>query len=94
LEVADFEIVCVTKAGTSPHQHIVSVGVGSAYNKETVGQVRFAIGQGHRYYTVSPSTGKQADVRPFDCACGIKTIRSHPDAVTDNNLDNLQKCPI
>jgi hypothetical protein len=60
----------------------------------TVAAVRTSIGQGNRFYTVSPSTGKQADVRPFDCTCGVKTIRSHEDAMKDNNLDNLVACPI
>jgi hypothetical protein len=91
--MADYKIVCVTKAGTSPHQHIASVGVGTLFDTRTVTQVRALLAQGHRFYTVSPSSGKTAFVSSYDCACGVKTIRSHADAVTDNNLDNLGPCP-
>jgi hypothetical protein len=95
--VATYRIVCVNTE--HPHRHITQVGTGSdpdqAANRWTVSQVRAALANGDRFYTVSPSTGKTADVRADDCrinGCTIKTIRSTPDAVTDNNLDNLRIC--
>lgn len=89
-------IVCVDKSNSDHTRHIVSVGIGTdpehANSKEDVPTVRRNIQNGVRYFTKSESTGKVADVEPFDCSCGVKTIRSKADAVRDNNLDNLRAC--
>ena len=90
-------IVCVETQ--HPHRHITHVGTGtdqaSANERWTVQQVRDSIRAGNRFYTASPSTGRTADVEPYDYWTGtyfIYTIRSSPDAVSDNNLDNLRVC--
>lgn len=95
--MATYRIVCVETE--HPHRHITHVGVGddpaSASERLTVTDVRRAIANGHRFITISPSTGKTADVRADDChmpSCTVKTIRSTSDAVSDNNLDNLRAC--
>jgi Protein of unknown function (DUF3892) len=95
--MASYRIVCVETE--HPHRHILAVGTGddpsSANSRWTVQQVRNALANGDRFYTVSPSTGLTADVKADDCnigGCTVKTIRSHADAVTDNNLDNLRVC--
>jgi hypothetical protein len=95
--MAAHQIVCVET--THPHRHITHVGIGElswrASERWTVNRVRDAIRDGDRFYTVSPSTRKAADVRPDTCrigGCVVETIRSAPDAVTDNNLDNLRVC--
>jgi hypothetical protein len=95
--VASYRIVCVETE--HPHRHITHVGTGTepehANKRWTVAEVRVALFNGDRFYTISPSTGKAADVRPDDCkyaGCTVKTIRSTADAVTDNNLDNLRVC--
>jgi hypothetical protein len=84
--VITYRIVCVEKGRGGIHH----VGTGSAPSKAekrwSVAEVRAAIKAGDRFYTESPSTGKKADVEPFD------TIRSTSDHVTDNNLDNLRAC--
>jgi hypothetical protein len=92
------QIVCVTTE--HPHRHILSVGVGGWSSaptvRLTVGQVRAALSAGEVFYTYSPSTQKTALVDPDTCkatGCTVKTIRSAPDAVWDNNLDNLAVCP-
>jgi hypothetical protein len=55
--------------------------------------VRQAIREGDRFYTVSSTTGKAALVEVYDCpSCKAPTIRSAPDWVTDNNLDNIPIC--
>jgi hypothetical protein len=75
------------------HRHIVKVGnEGGSF---TVEQARAAIAAGDRLFTVSPSTGRQANVERYTCPspCGYQTLRSAPDAVKDNNLDNLPNCP-
>jgi hypothetical protein len=49
--------------------------------------------EGDRFYTVSPTTGKAALVELYDCpSCKTPTIRSAPDWVTDNNVDNISIC--
>jgi hypothetical protein len=95
--MAAHRIVCVNTE--HPHRHIVKVGTGTTADKYsriwTVKEVREALANGDRFYTVSPSTGKEADVKADDCkvgGCTVKTIRSKADAVTDNNLDNMGSC--
>jgi len=72
------------------------VGVGSdpgkASDKHSVDTVRTNLRNGDSYYTVGISSGRTAYVDPYDCRCGVKTIKSRPDAVTDNNLDHLRLC--
>lgn len=88
--MSDYRVVCVNHA---PEGHIESVGVNQYGNDEgfdfqwTVEEARAAIEYGHRLYTVSPTSGKEADVEPFE-----DSIRTNPDAVEDNNLDSLPSC--
>jgi hypothetical protein len=88
--MAEYRIVCVNHA---PEGRIESVGYSMLDADEgyddiwTVEQARYAIEQGHRLYTVSPTTGTQADVELYE-----DTIRTNPDQSTDNNLDELPRC--
>lgn len=84
--MATYRIVCVEKGRGGIHAVGTGADAGQADKRWTVAEVRQAIRAGHRFYTESPSTGKKADVEPFD------TIRSTADHVTDNNLDNLRGC--
>ena len=93
-----YRIVCVTTQ--HPHRHIISVGVGetaaSPGQTMTTATVRSKIDAGDAFETYSPSTSKTAKVEKDTCnisGCTVATIRSTPDAVTDNNLDNLAVCP-
>jgi hypothetical protein len=95
--MATRRIVCVETL--YPHRHITHVGTGDeashANTRWTVAEVRSALRNGHRFYTYSPSTSTTADVEPYDVWVNgriFETIRSTPDAVTDNNLDNLRVC--
>jgi len=54
----------------------------------TVGEVRTAIKNGDRFYTVSASKGTKAYIEPWD----IPTLRTKPDHLKDDNLDNLRAC--
>jgi hypothetical protein len=50
------------------------------------------LADGDTFNTHSPSTDKVADVHKYVCevqGCTVDTLRSAPDAVSDNNLDNL-----
>lgn len=95
--MSTYRIVCVETL--YPHRHITHVGTGSdpahAISRWTVAEVRSALRNGDRFYTVSPSTGRTADVEPYDAYVGntvVYTIRSTPDAIYDNNIDNLRVC--
>jgi len=94
--MADYRIVCVNTE--HPHRHITNVGTGNpamADRMWTVAEVRAALAKGETFDTISPSTGKRAEVHADDCKepdCTVKTIRSVGDTVTDNNLDNLRAC--
>lgn len=96
---ATIRIDCVNKA--NEHSHIVSVGAksenvkGGATTTYTVTEVYAAIDNGGVFYTVSPSTGAVALVHKYTCkepGCNVATLKSAPDAVTDNNLDNIGAC--
>ena len=82
-----YRVVCVEK-----DKHIDAVGTSAtaastADRRWTVAEARREIEEGARFYTVSPTTGEHADVERFE-----DTIRTNPDEVTDNNLDDLRAC--
>jgi Protein of unknown function (DUF3892) len=82
-----YRVVCVEK-----DKHIDAVGTSAsggstADRRWTLAEVRQEIKGGARFYTVSPSSGDEADVELFE-----DTIRTDPDEVTDNNLDDLRAC--
>jgi len=77
--------------------HIVAVGTGdkpeSADKRWTLKEIYDAMDKGDTFYTKGSSNGQEASVSKYECKlCGRSTIRSAPDTVTENNLDNLRKC--
>ena len=78
------------------HAHISQVGIGNETGWShmlTVQQVYAAMDAGDIFYTFGIQSGKMALVHKLDCPfCGRPTLRSAPDAVLDNNLDNLPRC--
>lgn len=95
--MATHRIVCTEQSdpGAVGHGHIVAVGVGDnpskATSRVTVLEVRRQLSDREIYYT-SDANHNVALVEPFDCSCGINTIRSTSDATTANNLDRLRIC--
>jgi hypothetical protein len=95
-----YRIVCTEQQPINRpfnHAHIVAVGVGSdpgaASERLTLGQVLAKIDAGHSFYTQGPRTGKIAHVEAVYCPpCEHRIIRSHRDAVLDNNLDYMRGC--
>jgi hypothetical protein len=67
--MSSFRIVCVNREYT--HSHITLVGTGTKVDEYsrawTVKEVRAALEAGDRFYTISASTGKEADVRADTC---------------------------
>jgi len=98
--MSDYRIVCTNQepCHLSTHQaHIVAVGTGNdpakASDRWTLDQVLAAMNLGDRFYTQGVQSGKTALVEPYECGrCRRTYIRSRPDSVQDNNLDNLRVC--
>ncbi len=97
--MTEYRVICTIQEPLGePHEyaHIVQVGTGSdaGWNQMwTVAQVIQAKAAGDRFYTLSPSTGKRADVVVVNCpSCGRQILRTVGDVVTDNNLDELPRC--
>lgn len=99
--MAAYRIVCTEQEPAfQPHDraHIVVVGTGgdSGWDRRwAVSEVLQSMALGNVFYTVSPSTGAVAVVQSYSCSiCKRTTLRSAPDAIADNNLDNLNRCAL
>ena len=98
--MASYRIICTRQepvANPHSHAHITHVGTGATtaqYDRFwTLTEVLTAMILGDAFFTISPSTGKIAQVHRVKCGqCASDTIRSSADAVTDNNLDFLPRC--
>jgi hypothetical protein len=95
----DYRITCTIKSQpVSPHfhGHVIRVGVGDDQvwrQMLTVDQVYTMMRNQDRFYVVGMQSRKTAFVNPYRCdQCGINSLRSAPDAVQDNNIDNLPAC--
>lgn len=99
--MVEYLIQCVNLEHS--HRHVVSAMVrklvGDHYEDKvttmTVSSIRSQLAAGDVFNTYSRSTDAVAAVEPFTCdvfGCTVETIRSSPDAVEDNNLDNME-CP-
>jgi hypothetical protein len=93
--MADYLIVCVERRN-SPYITGVATGPDGRQNRHwTVDEVHRAIKIGHRFFTVSPSTGRRASVFPdevYSHGQHVQTLRSGADAIQDNNLSNIRLC--
>jgi hypothetical protein len=57
-------------------------------------EVYEALDRNDTFYTYGPQSKKVALVEKFRCQPhNFDTLRTEPDALTDNNLDNLPRCP-
>lgn len=97
--MAQYRIVCTTQEPASlPNDkaHIVAVGTGDAsgYSRYwQLSEVLAAMDQDHTFHTYGETSQMTAQVHKYTCPFCIRThIRSAPDAVKDNNLDNLPAC--
>ena len=94
--MAEHRIICTRQEAFDmprPHAHVIIVGTekSAGYSKLwTITEVYNAMDQGHTFYTHGETSGKDASVQKCKCPhCQQNTLRSAPNAVTDNNLDNL-----
>jgi hypothetical protein len=94
--MAEHRIICTRhESFDMPHFHahvtIVGTEKSAGYSKLwTVTQVYNAMDQGDTFYTRGDASGKNASVQKYKCPhCEQETLRSAPDAMADNNLENL-----
>jgi len=98
--MAQYRIVCTNQEPVNyphSHAHIVAVGTGNDPNKAdqkwSLDQVLAAMDRGDKFYTRGERSERVAGVEKYNCTyCRRTYIRSTPDAVQDNNLDNLRRC--
>ena len=95
-----YRIICTNQEPvgvTHDHAHIVAVGTGTSsthYDRKwSLAEVLQAMDRGDTFYTRGEQSGRIASVERYRCSrCMTTSIRSSPDAVRDNNLDNLNRC--
>ena len=87
--MATYKIVCATRSGDAPHDHVVSIGIGPTTNV-AVAQVREALDNADTYYVFGGDTS--CVIEKFDCECGAQTVRSAAGANEQNNLDAVPAC--
>ena len=100
--MATYRIVCTVKESSghsNQEEHIVAVGVGddvdTAVRRWTLGEVLAAMDLADIFYTKGKASDRVALVQKYTCTqCGRAHIRSAADAVTDNDLDSLGRCPL
>ena len=88
--IAEYRIICVVRRADGNLRAVgySENGNGVMYDDLwTVAQAKQALEQGHRLYTVSPSTGDQAELE-----VSSEGIRTKPEQTTDNTLDDLPPC--
>jgi Protein of unknown function (DUF3892) len=98
--MSSYRIICTTQQPAqlpNDQAHIVAVGTGASASTSDqywqLSEVLAAMDRGDSFYTFGETSRKTAAVQKFICAQCLEThIRSNPDAVKDNNLDNLPRC--
>ena len=96
-----YQVICVNKGPAGTHEHITFLGLGSGSTYQRRISVADAIVQlrlvsGDRYFTISPSTNREAEVIEGGCeVCAHKPyVRTTADGITDNNLSKLSLCQV
>jgi uncharacterized protein DUF3892 len=98
--MARYRIICTNQDPPyqpTTHAHIVAVGTGTSPDhydqKWTLNEVLAAMDRGNTFYTQGRQSGRVAEIEKYTCStCRRIYIRSAPDAIPDNNLDNLPRC--
>lgn len=94
--MSEFDITCVTRSGESDHGHITHVGVTQGgYPKIvlTVKAVRQMIKWTDVKFFSTDAKGNRVKVWRYKCdGCGVKTIRTGPDDIKDDNLSEKPAC--
>jgi hypothetical protein len=97
---ASYRVECVDRPDSAAEhrRHLTGIGTveqdGTRRHWDDIAVVRDAMSEGDSFYTKSLMNEKMAAVEAYDCPCGVETIRSNPDHVAHNNLDNMVACPL
>lgn len=96
-----YQVICINTGPAGAHDHIEFLGLGNETGWSRRISVSDAVQQlrspwGDRYYTISPSTGRQAEVVEGGCeVCGHRPyVRTTADGIRDNNLRSLTFCKV
>jgi hypothetical protein len=86
------------QTNSNQEEHIVAVGVGddpnTAVRRWTLDEILAAMDLADIFYTRGTTSDNVALVEKYTCTqCGRVYIRSAAEAVTDNDLDSLRRCP-
>ena len=98
--MTDYRIECVDRPDSPAEhrRHLTGIGTvasdGTKKHWDDIASVREAMANGDRFHTKNHHSEKTASVERFDCECGAETIRSSPEDLANNNLDNMVACPI
>lgn len=94
-------VTCVNTGPAGTHDHITHLGLGNEsgyYSRVSVAHVITQLRSpwGDRYHTISPSTGRRAEVFEGTCeTCGHRPyVRTTADGIADNNLRHLTFCKV
>ncbi len=100
-------IVCVEHAQITGHahhahhQHTHIIGAGTSSDPSHIerrwrlDEILTAMRAGDIFYTQGETSHKVAEVEHYHCEkCGGTHIKTKPDHVKDNNLDELKHCPV
>ena len=99
--MATYRVVCTEREAANAHPYvgrILAIGANDeggtgATSRWLVREVVTALDAGHVFYTHGEQSGKTARVVKYWCTpCAQWHIRSTPDAVRDDNLDDLRAC--
>jgi hypothetical protein len=95
--MTQYRIVCIKQHPFDQphsHEHVIQVGTGTLLGKPehlwTMRELFSAMDRGSEFYTYGEQSKKVAGVQKFRCPhCSYDSIRSAPEAVKDNNLNQL-----
>lgn len=90
--MTEYRVICVVRGSDGEIEALgySQDGNGVMYDDRwTLEEARHAIREGHRLYTVSPSTGEKKDLE-----VGGGDIRTKSSQSTDNDLDQLPDCGV
>jgi Protein of unknown function (DUF3892) len=101
--MAQYQVVCVNhvESADRSHRHIATLGLGDSSGwhqrisvAQALTQLRSPVGD--RYYTLSTSTNRRAQVIEGACeVCGqTPYVRTTADGIKDNNLSRLSSCQV
>lgn len=96
--MADCQVTCITKPNpNSPHEHITQIGGGSGSNRWKLTRedaIRRIDNKVDSFYVVDPRSLKRSTVAVVRPTSGQPYLRTYADGNWNNNLLELNQCPL